>query len=135
MTETRWPSTWIIPIFFGKIESFSKPVLYFFILRNSIVKWGKGVIKVGDVFCIKSIDLGEALMVWESRIHQNKSWNYLGPFQISKVKLFAKIVFGYKPLTHFSPMSHFYTSWKRQKTIGFLRFSGGLEMWHWTKMS
>ena len=43
-------------------------------------------------------------------------------------------------LTHFSPVSHFYSSWKRQKTFGFLTFSGcltflgGIEMWHWTKM-
>ena len=32
-------------------------------------------------------------------------------------------------LTHFSPISHFYTPWKRQKTYGFLTFSGGIEMW------
>ena len=38
-------------------------------------------------------------------------------------------------LTHFSPVSHFYTPWKRQKTYGFLMFSGGIEIWHWTKMS
>ena len=37
-------------------------------------------------------------------------------------------------LTHFSPVSHFYTPWKRQKAKGFLAFSGGIEMWHWTKM-
>ena len=37
-------------------------------------------------------------------------------------------------LTHFDPMLHFYTPWKRQKTIGFLTFSGGIEMWHWTKI-
>ena len=37
-------------------------------------------------------------------------------------------------LTHFSPVSHFYTPWKRQKTKGFLTFSGGIEMWHWTKV-
>ena len=37
-------------------------------------------------------------------------------------------------LTHFSPVSHFYTPWKRQKTKGFLTLSGGIEMWHWTKM-
>ena len=36
-------------------------------------------------------------------------------------------------ITHFSPVSHFYTPWKRQKTFG-LAFSGGIEMWHWTKM-
>ena len=37
-------------------------------------------------------------------------------------------------LTHFSPVSHFYTPWKRQKTKGFLTFSWGIEMWHWTKI-
>ena len=37
-------------------------------------------------------------------------------------------------LTHFSPVSHFYTRSKRQKTKGFMTFSGGIEMWHWTKM-
>ena len=31
------------------------------------------------------------------------------------------------------PMSHFYTPWKRQKTYGFRTFSGGIEMWRWTK--
>ena len=37
-------------------------------------------------------------------------------------------------LTHFSPVSHFYTPWKRQKTFGFLTFSWSIEMWRWTKM-
>ena len=37
-------------------------------------------------------------------------------------------------LTHFSLVSHFYTPWEHQKTKGFLTFSGGIEMWHWTKM-
>ena len=32
-------------------------------------------------------------------------------------------------LTHFSPVSHFYTPWKHQKTFDFLTFSGGIEMW------
>ena len=31
-------------------------------------------------------------------------------------------------LTHFSPVSHFYSPWKRQKTFGFLTFSGAIEM-------
>ena len=38
-----------------------------------------------------------------------------------------------KLLTHFSPMSHFYTPWKRQKTYSFLKFAGGIEIWHCTK--
>ena len=38
-------------------------------------------------------------------------------------------------LTHFQPMFHFYTSWKRQKTEGFMIFSGGIEVKHCLKMS
>ena len=38
-----------------------------------------------------------------------------------------------KYLTHFS-LLHLYAPWKRQKTIGFLTFSGSIEKWHWTKM-
>ena len=33
-------------------------------------------------------------------------------------------------LTLFSPMFHFYTGLKRQKTKGFLTFPGGIEMEH-----
>ena len=49
----------------------------------------------------------------------------------AKGKQFMMMIF---PLTHFSPMSHFYTPWKRQKTYGFLTFLEGIEMWHWIKM-
>ena len=31
-------------------------------------------------------------------------------------------------------MFHFYTPWKRQKTKGFLTFSDGIKMEHWTDM-
>ena len=37
-------------------------------------------------------------------------------------------------LTHFSRVSHFYIPCKRQKTKGFLTFSGGIEMWHSSKI-
>ena len=37
-------------------------------------------------------------------------------------------------LTHFRPMSPFYTPWKRQKTRGFLKFSGSIEREHWSEM-
>ena len=37
-------------------------------------------------------------------------------------------------LTQFSPVSYFYNPGKRQKSFDFLSFSGGIEMWHWTKM-
>ena len=53
------------------------------------------------LFCIKSVYLGEVLIVGgrESRVHQNKSWYYLGLFQTFKAELLAKIVSGYKSLT------------------------------------
>ena len=51
-------------------------------------------------------------------------------FQLQSLPSAEKFI----PLTHFSPMSHFYTPRKRQKTIGFLTFSGGIEKLHWTKM-
>ena len=35
--------------------------------------------------------------------------------------------------TPFSPMFHFHTPWKCQKTIGFLTFSGGIEIEQWTE--
>ena len=37
-------------------------------------------------------------------------------------------------LTHFWPMFPFYTSWKLQKTKGFLVFSGGIKRRHWLQM-
>ena len=37
-------------------------------------------------------------------------------------------------LTHFQTMFHFYTSLKNHKTLGFLTFSGGIEVEHWLKM-
>ena len=36
----------------------------------------------------------------------NESWFYLGPFQIFKVEIFAKIVFGYKSLAFFVKRSN-----------------------------
>ena len=55
----------------------------------------------------------------------------LDSFDTASALLFS---FSNLMLTHFSSVSHFYTLWKRQKTFGFLAFSGGIEMWHWTKM-
>ena len=35
-------------------------------------------------------------------------------------------------ITHFSSMFHFSTPWKLYKTFGFVTFSGGRKMEHWT---
>ena len=53
--------------------------------------------------------------------------------RIKLVKFYTKFRVKQVILTHFSPVSYFYTPWKRQKTKGFLTFSWGIEMWHWTK--
>ena len=42
---------------------------------------------------------------------------------------------GFNQLTHFNPIFHFYTPWKRQKTKGFLTFLRGIKMEHWAKMN
>ena len=76
---------------FDKIDSFLKPVLNIFILRNLNVWLGGRLLKRGLVFCILSTDLGEVLIVGRSTIHEAKSWYYLGPFQTFKVETFAKI--------------------------------------------
>ena len=66
----------------------------------------EGVIKEGLSSCIKSIDLGRALIVGGGKIYRSKSWHCLGPPQSSKLELFAKIVFGCKPLTFFGKSSN-----------------------------
>ena len=66
---------------FDKIYSFLKPDLDIFILHNFILWWGRGLLKKGLVFCIRSIDLGKILIVRGSSIHQSKSQYYLGPLQ------------------------------------------------------
>ena len=48
----------------------------------------------------------------------------------SRAKSKTKATLKHSTLTHLSPVSHFYTPWKRQETFGFLTFSGGIEMWH-----
>ena len=48
---------------FDKINSFLKPALNIFILCNLIIEWGRGLLKRGLAFCIKSIDLGKVLIV------------------------------------------------------------------------
>ena len=50
------------------------------------------------------------------------------------IPVWLEVCWLYRKLTHFSPVSHFYTPLKRQETFGFLTFSGGMEMWNWTKM-
>ena len=53
--------------------------------------------------------------------------------------IFTKLLYwsvnqGLVELSHFSPVFHFYTPWKRHKIKGFLMISGGIEMEHWSKM-
>ena len=41
---------------------------------------------------------------------------------------FVTLYFFNVSLTHFSPVSHFYTPWKRQKTKGFLDWNGFIKI-------
>ena len=76
MTQIRWPPT---PCHlchsqnFDKIDSFLKPILNIFILRNSIVEWRRGLLKRGLASCIKSVNLRKVLIVGGSRVHQSES--------------------------------------------------------------
>ena len=71
-------------------------------------------------FCIKGEIRRINLLKKFLLIPCNRSQSSFYTFKSSPCKTNAR-------LTHFSPMSHFYTPWKRT-------FSGGIEMWHWTKM-
>ena len=78
---------------------FLKVVLNIFIFHNLIAGWRRGLLKRGLIFCIKSIDLREVLIVRGSSMHQSKNRYYLGLAQTYKVELFANIDFGYKLIT------------------------------------
>ena len=87
---------------FDKIDSFLKPFLNICILGNLIVGSGEWVIKEGAGILHQIYRFSGGVNTWERRIHQSKSWYYLGHSQISK----AEIVFGYKPLTLFLKSSN-----------------------------
>ena len=91
-----------------------------------------------------------SLVTW-SHLNPNLKWlAFLKPCQISKMKLFLKMVNSFQPLTifarrslldvwvgsghlrplltHFVPLVSFDTPWKHQKAKCFLMFSGGIEI-------
>ena len=96
MTQIRWPLT---PChmhhsqIFDKIDSFLKTVSNIFILRNLILEWGEMVIKEKAGILHQIYGFKGAVNSWRSRIHQNKSCYYSGPFQTSKVELFLRKLF------------------------------------------
>ena len=65
---------------FDKIDSFLKPILKTFILRNLILGWGKVVIKKKAGILHQIYRSRGGVIIGVSRIHQNKSWYYLGSF-------------------------------------------------------
>ena len=85
---------------FDKVNVFLKPALNICILSNLVVGWGEWVIKEAAVILHQIYRFSGGFNTW-TRIHQSKSWYYLGrPFQTSKVDFFAEIIFGYKSLTY-----------------------------------
>ena len=103
MTQTTWPgppppqpptpAIFIIPRI-SKINSFLRSVLNICILGNLIVRWGEWVITEGVGFLYDIYKFSGGVNTWSSRIHQSKTWYYLGPSQTSKLEYFAEIVFG-----------------------------------------
>ena len=57
-------------------------------------------------------------------------WKFATKQNIKNFHLQYQAHLRYSQLTLFTPMPDFYTPWKRQKTKGFLEFSGGIEMRH-----
>ena len=81
--------------------------------------------------------LTEKMLGWISNVLidvETEFWEQAIPCFVETFYKFGDLRFFHLLLTHFSLVSHFYTPWKRQKTKAFLTFSGGIEMWHWTKM-
>ena len=103
MTQTAWPPpppTTPDPCHihhsqnFDRIDSFLRSVLNICILGNLIVRWGEWVITEGVGFLHHIYKFNGGVNTWSSRIHQSKTWYYLGPSQTSKLEYFAEIVFG-----------------------------------------
>ena len=79
--------------------------------QNTDILW-TNIISIDELSILKTNFLVQVLKTWDSYVFRTQS----------------------NILTHFSPVSHFHTSWKHQKTKGFLTFSGGIEMWlKWVK--
>ena len=91
------------------------------------------IVKIGFdwAFLFRSMSLSRALylvimLMWRSffSVHNfDIFWIIWGAFLV------------FFSLDHFKPISDFYTPWKRQKTSGFLTFSGCREMKHWFEMA
>ena len=97
MTQTRWtqPSCHMHHSQnFDKTDSFLKSVLNISILSNLIVGRGERVIKEGVGILHQIYRFSGGVNIWQSRIHQSKSWYYLVPSQTSKLEIFTEIVFG-----------------------------------------
>ena len=121
--------------------SFSKPRVHeliddLFIHRSNPPIWN---LTAHNVFLLKT----SLLCKVQCDIRMTSSYGIVQNFHlfgdVSFQDVFWKINIGsvdidFTALTHFSPMFHFYKSWKRQKNEGFLTFSGDPEMEHWDKM-
>ena len=92
MTQTRWPPTpcHIRPSQnIHKIDSFLKHVLNICIIGNLFVGRGEWVIKEGASILHQIDRFSGGVNINGSRVHQSKSWYYLGPFRTSKVGTFC----------------------------------------------
>ena len=111
-------------------------------LVDACVPWAytliSAMVKKNPHFCIEKKTLSKDFFITKDLCSPKVVilWYFHRTFPgLSRIGAFPNISFSSsRCLIHFSPVSHFHTPWKLQKTFGFLKFSGGIEMWHWTKM-
>ena len=94
-----------------------------FLRKKRHKKW------IQDSFILNIFDLlisRAKKLVWWPPVFKPNFYIFSYTKQLRKIWRYFidKFLLYHTSLTHFSPVSHFYTPWKRQKTFGFLTFSG-----------
>ena len=108
-----------ILLYFMHFFSLSLSFIYISIQYLTLIKVATNKLKSFEK--IKKINLQSTYFFWIS----------LSENRLSLTHLCSVLTLN---LTYFNPMFHFYTSWKRLTTSGFLTLSGCIEMEHWPEI-
>ena len=116
----------------GKVKRFTVRLSSRFKNRNSFLDWQNVQIKNNFLCC----ELARFINLYLRNAYLSFDWKEHIAFEFSRwellnydVHVFSMFSIYHNPLTHFSPMFHFNTPWKCQKTKSFLAFSR-----HYTKI-
>ena len=102
--------------------------------------WGSRLVLFEQEFTICNalcdlVSFSQFIKTWKTRLcSKTYKWEYhYDKFEIYRDFFFilkaTKKLFPRADITNFSPLFHFYTPWKCQKSFGFLTFSRGLDMY------